>query len=56
MKILQRLFSNKAVKGKSFFDYSSGEKKKILREAAIESNKQQNELIKKYSNKCYNFN
>lgn len=55
MKLLRKLFGNKTVEGKSFFDYSSGEKKKILKEAAIESNKQQSELVKKY-NKGYSFN
>lgn len=55
MKILHKIFGNKAVKGKSFFDYPSGEKKKIVKEAARESNRLQLELVKKYD-KNYNFN
>lgn len=55
MKILNKIFSSKTVKGKSFFDYSSREKKKIVKEAARESNRLQLELAKKY-NKNYNFN
>lgn len=55
MKILHKIFGNKATKGKSFFDYSSKEKKKIIKEAAKESNRIQLELVKKY-NKNYNFN
>ena len=55
MKILKKLFDNKAAKGKSFFDYSSRDKKKIVKKAAMESNRLQMELVKKYS-KNYNFN
>lgn len=55
MKILHKIFGNKAAKGKSFFDYSSREKKKIVKEAAKESNRLQLELAKKY-NKNYSFN
>ena len=55
MKILHKIFSNKAAKGKSFFDYSSKEKKKIVRKAARESNRLQLELVKKYD-KNYTFN
>ncbi len=55
MKILHKIFGNKAAKGKSFFDYSSREKKRIVKEAARESNRLQLELAKKY-NKNYNFN
>lgn len=54
MKILHTLFGNKAAKGKSFFDYSSRDKKKIIKEAAKESNRLQRELVKKYD-KNYNF-
>jgi hypothetical protein len=54
MKILHTLFRNKAAKGKSFFDYSSREKKRIINEAARESNRQQKELVEKYK-RNYNF-
>mgnify|MGYP001580527372 CR=1 FL=1 len=48
MKILHKIFGNKTAKGKSFFDYSSKEKTKIIKEAARESNRLQLELVKKY--------
>ena len=49
MKIIKKIFGNKATEGKSFFDFSAGEKKKIVKAAAKESNKLQLELVKKYS-------
>jgi len=55
MKILHKIFGKKASKNKSFFDYSAREKKKIVQEAARESNRLQLELVKKYK-KNYNFN
>ncbi len=55
MKIFNKIFGEKKAKGKSFFDLSSREKKKIVREAARESNKLQLELVKKYT-KGYSFN
>lgn len=55
MKILHKIFGKKAAKGNSFFDYSSREKKRIVKEAAKESNRLQLELVKKY-NKGYSFN
>jgi TRAP-type C4-dicarboxylate transport system substrate-binding protein len=53
MKILNKIFNNGGAKGKSFFDYSSKEKKKIVKEAARESNREQLELVKRY---CKNYN
>jgi aminoglycoside phosphotransferase family enzyme len=40
----------KPVSVPSYFDYSSAEKKKIIKEATRESNKLQLALVKKYSN------
>lgn len=54
MKILDKIIGKKSVKRKSFFDYSATEKKKIVKKAAIESNKEQLELVRLYSKK-YNF-
>jgi len=54
MKILNKIFGTKPAKGKSFFDYSSKEKKRIVKEATKESNRLQLELVKKYKN--YSFN
>lgn len=54
MNILSLLFGNKIKKGKSFFDYSSRDKKKIVKKAALESNRLQLELVKKCQ-KNYNF-
>ncbi len=50
MKIIRKIFNNKSAKGNSFFDYSSKDKKKIVKEAAKESNRLQLELVKKYGN------
>lgn len=55
MNLFLKLFNKKVAKGKSFFDYPSSEKKKIVKDAAKESNRLQLELVKKY-NKVYNFN
>lgn len=55
MKILKKFFGAKPIKGKSFFDYSSKEKKRIVKEATRESNRLQLELVKKH-NKGYCFN
>ena len=55
MNILLKILGKKPTKAKSFFDYPSGEKKKIIKEAAKESNRLQLELVKKY-NKNYSFN
>jgi len=49
MKMLYKLFKIKTAQGKSFFDYSSREKKKIVKDAAIGSNKLQAELVRKCS-------
>lgn len=54
MNILYKILGKKEAKGKSFFDYPAGEKKKIVKEAAKESNRLQLELVRKY-NKNYNF-
>lgn len=55
MNSIFKLFSKKVGKGRSFFDYPSSEKKKIVKDAAKESNRLQLELVRKY-NKIYNFN
>ncbi len=46
---------SKKASGKTFFDYSSREKKKILKHAVAKGSKMQMDLIKKYENK-YNLN
>lgn len=46
------IFKKKKVEAPSFFDYSSKEKKEIVRKAAKEANKMQLDLVRKY-NKLY---
>ena len=55
MNLFLKLLGKKPSKAKSFFDYPSEEKKKIIKESAKESNRLQLELVKKY-NKNYSFN
>lgn len=54
-KVVAYLGLAKKSSGKTFFDYSSREKKKILKYAVMEGSKMQKELIKKYEKK-YLFN
>jgi hypothetical protein len=54
MNLFSKIINKKVAKGKSFFDYPSGEKKKIIKYAAKESNRIQFELVRKY-NKAYTF-
>lgn len=51
MKLLNRV---KTVSGKSFFDYSSEEKKKIIKRAAIGASEAQLALVKEYERKYHN--
>jgi hypothetical protein len=48
MNVLKFFKKEKAAEGKSYFDLSAEEKKKIIKKAAEESNKMQQDLIKKY--------
>lgn len=47
---IKRLFKKKKT-GKSFFDFSSKEKKQIIKKAVHESSEMQRELLKKYEKK-----
>ncbi len=55
-KIAKRLGISKKSSGKTFFDYSSREKKQILKRAVEEGSKMQMDLIKKYEEKKYILN
>jgi hypothetical protein len=48
MNVLKLLKKEKKAEGKSYFDLSAEEKKKIIKKAAEESNKMQRDLIKQY--------
>ena len=49
MKILNLLKKTTKSKGKSYFDLSARERKKIIKKAAEESNKMQRDVIKRYN-------
>jgi len=47
-KVKHTIFGTRPATVRSFFDYPASEKAKIIRQAVNESNKMQNELVKKY--------
>ena len=47
--MIKSLKRKKKLPNKSFFDYSSGEQKKLIRKAAKEANEMQRELVRKYA-------
>lgn len=48
MNVLKIFKKEKKAEGKSYFDLSAGEKKKIIKKAAEDANKMQRDLLKKY--------
>ena len=48
MKLLKLFTVHNKTRGKSYFDLSAKEKKKIIKKAAEDANKMQRDLLKKY--------
>lgn len=48
MNLLKLIKKEKKAEGKSYFDLSAKEKKKIIKKAAEDANKMQRDLIRKY--------
>lgn len=48
MNVLKFFKKEKKAEGKSYFDLSAEEKKKIIKKAAEDANKMQKDLLKKY--------